>query len=173
MFSWIPEYFRVFVIINKDRRKYSADEFWHRNSRLAPMRVCGRNSRMSNEIVLQLWGSNTSNECRQHKVVWRLKESENHYSKACSSQHDRQDMLRKGGGCGVGLGSTLKVPPAVSFTGSIKCPMSTRHSLFHAHCPQQVVFAFVCFLVLVIYFVWLDAEKVGSCVLLSDNILVG
>lgn len=35
-FSWVPEYFRLFVVINKDRRKYSKDKFWHRNSKAGP-----------------------------------------------------------------------------------------------------------------------------------------
>ena len=44
------------------------------------------------------------------KVVWRLQENGNHYSKAHGSQHDIKDMPRNGWAClrvGVGLGSAL------------------------------------------------------------------
>lgn len=46
-------------------------------------------------------------------MVWRLKENENHHSKARGSQHDTKDVLRKGGArlrIGVGLRSALEEP---------------------------------------------------------------
>lgn len=122
--------------------------------RLAPKESKWQEFKMSDEMVLHAVGSNRGMNAGSSKVVWRLKENENHDSKARGSQHDTKDVLRKGGvhlRIGVGLQSALEEPPVVSFAGAIKSHASTRHSLFHAHRPQQL--GLLLFLGLVIYFV--------------------